>query len=303
MSSSNSSQPIVVNLTIPQSRCQLKGRAPLISSQNLGWKDINFDYYRYGDCETPVHVLEHHAIGLILDRGNVERRLDGKYCLEHTDVGSIAVIPAEVEHWSAWKCIGRFIMFSILPQAIAEIDPETVNPEHVVLVPRFALPEPDYLIQGIGLAIKNYLTANPSGYGIYIEHLKLALAAHLLQNYCNVKPVFKEYSGGLSPSKLKLVKDYVNDNLATNIKLAELAKLVDLSQYYFGHLFREATGISPYRYIIQQRITKVKRLLKHSKLSLVDIAQNCGFSSQSQMTQHFRKLVGTTPKKYRDAHE
>ena len=194
-------------------------------------------------------------------------------------------------------------MFSILPKAIAEIDPETVDPDHVVLIPKFAAPEPDHLIHGIGLAIKNYLTAHPSGYGVYIEHLNHALAVHLLQNYCNVKPVFREYSGGLSSSKLKSVTDYINDNLDKNIKLAELARLVDLSQYYFGRLFLEAVGIPPYRYIIEQRVKKVKRLLRYSQLTLRDIAHICGFSSQSQMTQHFRKLIGTTPKKYRDAHK
>ncbi|MEM7593738.1 MAG: helix-turn-helix domain-containing protein [Cyanobacteria bacterium P01_A01_bin.83] len=301
MSSSNSFQPIVVNLTIPQSRSQLKGQEPLISSQNLGWKYVNFDYYRYGNCETPVHVLEHHAIGLILDRGHVKRKLDGRYRLERTARGSVTVIPAQVEHWSAWECVGSFIMFSILPKAIAEIDPETVDPDRVVLIPRFAAPEPDPLIYGIGLAIKDYLTANPSGYGLYIEHLNHALAAHLLQNYCNVQPVFREYAGGLSLSKLKSVTDYINDNLDKNIKLAELARLVDLSQYYFGRLFLEATGISPYRYIIEQRVEKVKRLLRYSQLTLRDIAHICGFSSQSQMTQHFRKQTGITPKKYRDA--
>ena len=219
MSSSDSSQPIVINLTNPRSRCQLEEQAPLISSQNLGWKDVNFDYYRYGNCETPVHILEHHAIGLILDRGNVERRLDGRYCLEHTNIGSIAVIPADVEHWSAWKGIGRFIMFSIAPRAIAEIDPETIDPDRVVLLPRFAQPEPDPLIHGVGLALKNHLTTDPLGYGVYIEHLNQALMAHLFQHYCNSKPLFKEYSGGLASYKLKLVTDYVNDNLEKSIKL------------------------------------------------------------------------------------
>ncbi|MEL6911736.1 MAG: helix-turn-helix domain-containing protein, partial [Cyanobacteria bacterium J06598_4] len=50
----------------------------------------------------------------------------------------------------------------------------------------------------------------------------------------------------------------------------------------------------------QQRVARVKLLLNHTSMSLVEIALACGFSSQSQMTMHFRKATGTTPKKYRN---
>lgn len=303
MNEDNSARPLLVNLTVPNSRSQLKGRAPLISSQKLGWKDVNFSYYRYGNCEIPTHIFEHHAVGLILNRGKVERKLDGIYKMESTNVGSVAVIPTDVEHWSAWKGIGRFAMFSIAPQALAQVEPETADPDRIELIPTFATQKPDRLIHGIGLAIQDYLINNPDSYSIYIEHLNNALTAHLLQNYCNIKPTFREYSGGLASHKLKLATDYINDNLGHNIKLIDLANLLDLSQYYFSHLFRESTGLSPYRYIIRQRVEKAKRLLKHSNLPIVDIAQSCGFNSQSQMTQHFRKQTGMTPKKYRDTQQ
>ena len=69
---------------------------------------------------------------------------------------------------------------------------------------------------------------------------------------------------------------------------------------YFCRMFSASTGISPYQYVLKQRVAKTKDLLKNSKLPLADIAYECGFSSQSQMTQHFRKQVGVTPKVYRN---
>ena len=52
--------------------------------------------------------------------------------------------------------------------------------------------------------------------------------------------------------------------------------------------------------MIKQRVEKAKELTKQIKLPLAEIAFECGFSSQSQMTQHFRRSVGVTPKVYRD---
>ena len=301
MNINNSEKPISVDLSVPESGQSLEGHPPLLSSRQLGWKNLNLNYYRYGNCETPVHVLEHHAIGLILDRGKVERKLDGVYRLETTTVGSVAIIPAQVEHWSAWKGIGRFMMLSILPEAIAQIDPDVVNSDLVELIPTFAKAKPDPLIYGIGMALKQSLENNSGKDGFYIEHLSNTIYAHLLQHYCTRQVRFKGCAGGLSSLKLKQTIEYINDNLDKGIKLKDLASEINISQYYFSRLFRESIGISPHQYIIKQRVEKAKMLLVNTQLPLADLALQCGFSSQSQMTTHFRKLVGTTPKKYRDA--
>ena len=294
-------KPIVVNLAEFEQREPDDKFAPLLSSHKLGWKNVNFDYFHYGNCETPVHVMEHHTIGLILDRGKVERKLDGVYRLETTTKGSVTVIPALVEHWSAWNIIGRFAMLSVWPKAIAEIAPDTVNPDSIELVPTFAKAKPDRLIYGIGMAIKHHLETNSDDGGFYIEHLTNTISAHLLQHYCTKKIYFKEYSGGLASAKLEQAIEYINDSLEENIKLQDIAQELDISQYYFSHLFRESVGISPYRYVIQQRVEKAKQLLIDTEMSIAEIALACGFNSQSQMTLHFRKLTGTTPKKYRNS--
>lgn len=58
-------------------------------------------------------------------------------------------------------------------------------------------------------------------------------------------------------------------------------------------------GISPYQYVLQQRVERVKYLLKSTPLPLSEIAMSCGFNDQTQMSKHFRKLTGMTPKAYR----
>ena len=123
---------------------------------------------------------------------------------------------------------------------------------------------------------------------------------HLLRHYAIRQFNFQDYCEGLPPYKLRRAIDYINDNLDCPIKLKDIAQLLNLSQFYFCHLFKKSTGVAPYKYVIVQRVKRAKQLIKQSKLSLSDIAYECGFSSQSQMTQHFRKCVGVTPKVYRN---
>ena len=294
-------KPLIINHLNPQSRNLTHSREPLISSMGLGWQNFGFDYYQYGDFKTPLFVSQHHLISLLLDDNiQTERKLDSLLCKEHQSSGSVAMIPAKVEHWCAWKLTARFVIFSITPEALANLAPETINPHKIELIPTFAKPKPDPLIAGIGMTIKQQLEGNLDNCDFYVEHLKNALLAHLIQNYCTVKHSLKKIGDGLPPYKLKQAIDYINDNLDKQIKLTDIAELIDISQYYFCRLFNESIGVSPYKYVIQQRVAKAKNLIKNSELTLADIAYECGFSSQSQMTQHFRKCVGVTPKVYRN---
>ena len=296
----NAIKPLKINHFHPQSRQKVLSSIPLLSSKDLILEGTKFDYYQYDTYETPIHNTEHHVVSVVYSQIDTKRKLNGIYRDESQNYGSVGVIPAQVEHWVAWKEKLKFAVFSIQPQALKEIAPESINPDKIELIPAFAKSEPDPLIASIGIAIQQQLESDSHGCEFYLEHLFNALLAHLVQNYCSTTPLFKEYTGGLPKYKLKQAIEYINDNLDKSIKVTDIAKLVDISQYYFCRLFHDSTGVTPYQFVIRQRVTKTKDLLKNSKLALVDIALECGFSSQSQMTQHFRKSVGVTPKVYRN---
>jgi len=60
-------------------------------------------------------------------------------------------------------------------------------------------------------------------------------------------------------------------------------------------------GVTPHQYVIRRRIERAKKLLKYSDLKIVEIALACGFANQSHLSRHFRNLVGTSPKAYRNS--
>jgi AraC family transcriptional regulator len=92
---------------------------------------------------------------------------------------------------------------------------------------------------------------------------------------------------------------YIHDHLAENLTIAAIGDELEMSQYYFSRLFKQAIGVSPYRYVMEQRIEAAKHLLKKTPLPISTIADQVGFANQNQLTIQFRNLTGTTPSKYR----
>lgn len=105
--------------------------------------------------------------------------------------------------------------------------------------------------------------------------------------------------GGLDDRRLKRVLDYVEDTLSENISLVELAGIAELSPMHFARQFRTRAGLSPYQYVLRQRLQRAKMLLAATRHSLVDIAYETGFSSQAHLTSTFRSRVGQSPARYR----
>lgn len=103
----------------------------------------------------------------------------------------------------------------------------------------------------------------------------------------------------ISDLRLRRVIDYIEANLASDIRLDDLASIACLSPYHFSRTFKKMTGQSPYAYSLQRRVARANELVTESDLSLAAIAYHCGFSSQSHMTRVFRQHKGTTPGKLR----
>lgn len=94
--------------------------------------------------------------------------------------------------------------------------------------------------------------------------------------------------------------DYIYSHINRRITVDELAAHADLSPSYLSRLFKKELNISISEYICEMKIEKAQHLLRYSDYGLAEIANYLAFSSQSHFIQAFKKLVGVTPKKYRD---
>ena len=95
------------------------------------------------------------------------------------------------------------------------------------------------------------------------------------------------------------IKRYLDSNYGENITLDHLSELSHLNKYYLSHEFTKYYGISPINYLNRKRIEVCKELLENTDYGISDIAHLTGFSSQSYLSQSFRKSCGMTAGTYR----
>jgi AraC-like DNA-binding protein len=94
-------------------------------------------------------------------------------------------------------------------------------------------------------------------------------------------------------------QSYIFKHLYEDISLSAIAESIGLNQNYLSELFKKEVGLSISEYIQRERIEESKRLLTSSDYSILEIATWLSFHDQSHFTRVFKKVTGTTPKRYR----
>ena len=105
--------------------------------------------------------------------------------------------------------------------------------------------------------------------------------------------------GGLSPRVLRRVREHIDANIKQRISVKALAKLANLSVWYFVRAFKQSVGVTPHNYLIRRRVERTSELLSGTELSLSEIALAAGFADQSHCAHRFRQHVGMSPREYR----
>jgi AraC family transcriptional regulator len=91
----------------------------------------------------------------------------------------------------------------------------------------------------------------------------------------------------------------VEDGLAGDLSLAELAREANLSPHRFARLFKESTGLPPHRYVVGRRVVRAKGLLAGTDPPIADVSRRAGFATQAQLNHHLKRLLGLTPTAFR----
>jgi AraC-like DNA-binding protein len=97
---------------------------------------------------------------------------------------------------------------------------------------------------------------------------------------------------------VRSVYQYIHDNYASDCSLSTLAATVGITPNHLQSVFLKTVGITPATYTRIRRIEKAKQMIAAGESSLVEIAIETGFCSQSHFTKVFTKEVGMTPSVY-----
>ena len=275
---------------------------PILSSVKSGWSSIYLEYHHQPPGEIPQSYCQKYSLCIktktCTKEGKSERWFNDQFQNRSMAKGDFFIVPPKTFYRGRWDYPIDFILIGLEPKLVNRIAYESIDPELVEIMPIF--PQSDPFILQIGLALKKVLETNLPDSSMYAETMANALSVHLLQYYSTSKFKLSEYTDGLPKYKLKRVIEYVDEYLERNLTIAELAQLVQMSPHYFGRLFKQSMGITPYKYILQCRIDRSKALLRNNELTIAQIAQTVGFAHQSHLNYHFKRLVKITPKQFRD---
>ena len=136
---------------------------------------------------------------------------------------------------------------------------------------------------------------------LFTDHVFAAMATHLITFYggpARIPPVVAP-RWPLTPAQLRHVTARLLDDITANPSLDQLAMLCGFSRGHFIRAFRHATGLPPYRWLLNERVNRAQVYLDTTELPLADIALSCGFSDQAHMTRMFSRILGVSPGAWR----
>jgi len=99
------------------------------------------------------------------------------------------------------------------------------------------------------------------------------------------------------PKAISRVREYIDNHVNENISLQQLAVLAELNPHYLTRLFQRHAGLPPHAYQLMKRIQLAKQLMRLG-VGLADVAADTGFTDQSHLHRHFKKMMGITPGRY-----
>jgi AraC family transcriptional regulator len=107
--------------------------------------------------------------------------------------------------------------------------------------------------------------------------------------------------GGLAPWGQRRCLEFMRERLSADISLDELAAEARLSPFHFARMFKQSLGVPPRVYLTRLRMERTCELLETTDMSVTEIAQEVGYSSNQVLARVFIKHQRMSPTDYRRA--
>ncbi|AXK72815.1 AraC family transcriptional regulator [Lysobacter sp. TY2-98] len=130
---------------------------------------------------------------------------------------------------------------------------------------------------------------------LFADGLAWSLAARLRALQSRKATTSIEARRTLPAWRLQRVIDYVEANLDADLALEQLANVAGFAVSHFTPLFKNATGMTPHRFVMQRRVERARLMLRDGRATITEVAHATGFAHASHMARCLRQLCGVTP--------
>lgn len=248
--------------------------------------------------EQPEVIADGHILSVHLSHAiELEHRSDSGWQCDRLKPKDMCLTPDGISFQARWQDVAESIVIKLDDDWLKSIAANILLTDSFELTLQRA--KQDKLLFYLVLTLRNEVANNYESGRIYYDSVLNSLGIHLVTKYGVAKAIAQERETGLSKAKLDLAIAFIRQNYTRKLKLADIAEVTGLSEFYFERQFKQSMGCTPHQYLTQYRIDCAKQLLKQDNFTATQIAKQCGFSNQSYFTKQFRQVVGTTPIGYR----
>lgn len=268
--------------------------------RGAAWDGVSLEHFRFRRGELPEHSHREHLVTFSLNGCRGEITTPEGFRARGEGGASVCVIPSGQPFSARTEGDSENVAIYLDPALVVRASDEAGARGRAPSVVESCAPH-DPVVRSVGLALLEEMDSRAPAGRLYVESLANLLAVHLLRHYTsdNSPADAPQFRGGLAGRRLRRVLDFIEENCAGDVSLAELAEVGGMSTFHFAREFKRATGTTPHQHLIRLRVERAKRLLAESELPLVEVGALAGFSHQSHFTRLFRRLTGTTPQTYR----
>jgi AraC family transcriptional regulator len=272
---------------------------PSLSSTGLGWKGLVVERYQAPPCELPDLPIDHHIVELASQQHvSLGERPDWRGHLRPFSKypGVCNCFPAGVRPKLRVFTQTNLIVCGLEPEFVEEVSEELGSNPAAQL--RVQLDIRDESLGSLMRLLENAAKSRQPSDNLYVDHLIYAFTLRLFSLGQGRQYTYAR-QGALPAHKLRRVIERMNADLDIDLDLKTIAAESGYSRNHFLRMFRVATECTPHQYFLRLRIEKAQSLMKDQSLRIIDIAESCGFASQSQFSRVFRRVIGVTPRQYR----
>jgi len=274
----------------------------LYKDQFLAGADISF--FRKGTRDDTIEQVatpasdRGFAIGISTVAGHSRRIFHEHHATTHVFAENSLYIRNLAESYKA-DFTGAFdmLLLEVSPASLSRIAEEADFSGVAMLRAETASEDP--VLANLVRALIPALERPAEASRLFVDQLATAIGTHLVQRYGGRTQAFPPLSRKLSRSHEVLAKNLLLERLDGQVSILDISRACNLSRGYFIRAFRETTGVTPYQWLVNERIVRARELLKGSDIPLSEVAIACGFSDQSHFTRVFTSVVGTTPGHWR----
>jgi len=293
-------------LRLPQTQLEVGDEVSVVkTSDEFGWPNLNVTLTR---ARSHPHEIMHRALPLLWMTMELQP-LEASFSVDHREekylvpAKGLSIVPPEtpigVRRGNDSEALQVFVKDEILSEVAGELFDGDAG-SGFRINPLFGVED-----DGLAALLSVFRQAldEPLEHSVLrSEYLSRALAVDVLRKYGGFPKrtaASMEAVGRLQVAQVRLITEYIQENLASEILLNDLASLVGMGRTVFIARFKTSFQQTPHQYITRARIRRAEELLEKTDLPISQVALGCGFSGQPHFSIYFKRITGVTPMVYR----